>query len=99
LAAVLAIVALIAGGLLWALVDDGGSRPGDEEPASEPSGPPDDPQAETRREFAQAMLRFQEVQSFSYSGSVQATTTRPSAPAPAQWATCTSRAPSSFSLL
>jgi hypothetical protein len=77
LAAVLAVVGLIAGGLLWALVDDGGSRAGDEEPASEPSAPPDDPQAETRREFAQAMLRFEEVQSFSYSGSVQATTTRP----------------------
>ena len=96
-AAVLAVVGLIAGGLAWALVDDGGSRAGDEEPASEPSAPPDDPQAETRREFAEAMLRFGEVQSFSYSGSVQATTTARSAPAPAQWATCTSRAPSSFS--
>jgi hypothetical protein len=77
LAAVVAVVGLIAGGLLWALADDGGSPAGDDDPASEPSAPPDDPQAETRREFAEAMLRFGEVQSFSYSGSVQATTTRP----------------------
>jgi hypothetical protein len=76
LAAVLAVVGLVVGGLVWALVDDG-SPAGDEEPGSEPSARPDDPHAETRREFAEAMLRFGEVQSFSYSGSVQATTTRP----------------------
>jgi hypothetical protein len=77
LAAVVAVVGLIAAGLLWALVDDGGSPEVDDEPPSEPSAPPDDPQAETRREFAAAMLRFEEVQSFSYSGSVRATTARP----------------------
>jgi hypothetical protein len=77
LAAVLAVVGLIAGGLLWAVVDDGGSAAGEHEPASEPSTPSSDPQAETRRTFAQAMLRFGEVQSFSYSGSVRATTARP----------------------
>jgi hypothetical protein len=77
LAAVLAVVGLVAGGLLWAIVDDRGSPAQDEEPASEPSAPPGDRQAETRREFAAAMLRFEEVQSFSYSGSVRATTTRP----------------------
>lgn len=74
--AVLAVVAVIAGGLLWAVVDHGGSA-GDDEPASEPSTTSSDPQAETRRAFAQAMLRFREVQSFSYSGSVRATTARP----------------------
>jgi hypothetical protein len=57
LAAVLAVVGLVVGGLVWALVDDG-SPAGDEEPGSEPSAPPDDPHAETRREFAEAMLRF-----------------------------------------
>lgn len=75
--AVLAVVALIAGGLLWAVDDDGGSAAEDDEPASEPSTTSSDPQAETRRAFAQAMLRFREVQSFSYSGSVRATTARP----------------------
>jgi hypothetical protein len=77
LAAVLAVVALIAGGLVWAVVDDGDSAAGDDEPASEPSSTSSDPQTETRRAFAQAMLRFGEVQSFSYSGSVRATTARP----------------------
>jgi hypothetical protein len=77
LAAVVAVVGLVAGGLLSTVVDDGASPAGDEEPADEPSPPPDDPQAEARREFAAAMLRFEEVQSFSYSGSVRATSTRP----------------------
>jgi hypothetical protein len=77
LAAVLAVVGLVAGGLLWAVVDDAGSPAHNEEPASEPSTPPGDPQAETRRAFAEAMLRFEEVQSFSYSGYVRATTARP----------------------
>jgi hypothetical protein len=77
LAAVLAVVGLVAGGVLWAVVDDGGSPAENEEPASERSTPVADPQAETRRAFAEAMLRFEEVQSFSYSGSVRATTTRP----------------------
>jgi hypothetical protein len=77
LAAVLAVVGLVAGGLLWAVVDDGGSPAENEEPASEPSTPVGDPQAVTRRDFAEAMLRFEEVQSFSYSGSVRATTARP----------------------
>jgi hypothetical protein len=77
LAAVLAVVGLVAGGVLWAVVDDGGSPAENEEPASEPSTPVGDPQAETRRAFAEAMLRFEEVQSFAYSGSVRATTARP----------------------
>ena len=75
--AVAAVMGLIAAGLLWALVDDDGAPEADEEPASEPSAPPDDPQDEIRREFAEAMLRFGEVQSFSYSGSVRATGSRP----------------------
>jgi hypothetical protein len=77
LGAAAAVMVLIAAGLLWTLVDDGGAPETAEEPASEPSAPPDDPQAETRREFAEAILRFGEVQSFSYSGSVRATSSRP----------------------
>jgi hypothetical protein len=57
------------GGLLWALLDDDASPAEDEEPASRP---PDDPRAETRRAFAQAKLKFGEVPSFSYWGSVRA---------------------------
>jgi hypothetical protein len=77
LAAVLAVVGLIAGGLLWALVDDDAAPAGDEERASEPSAPTDDPQAETRRAFAEAMLQFREVRSFSYRGSVHAAAVQP----------------------
>ncbi len=77
LAAVLAVVGLIAGVLLWALVEDDAAPGGDEEPASDPSAPTDDRQAETRRAFAQAMLRFEEVRSFSYRGSVDAAAARP----------------------
>jgi hypothetical protein len=76
-AAVVAVVGLVAGGLAWALLDGEPTPAGDEEPASEPSAPPDDPQTETRRAFAEAMLRFEEVHSFSYSGSVSAALTRP----------------------
>jgi hypothetical protein len=72
LAAVLAVVGLIVGGLLWALLDDDASPAEDEEPASRPPEPPDDPRAETRRAFAQAKLKFGEVHSFSYWGSVRA---------------------------
>jgi hypothetical protein len=76
-AAVVAVVGLVAGGLAWALLD-GEPTPADNgEPATEPSIPPDDPQAETRRAFAESMLRFEEVHSFSYSGSVRAAPTRP----------------------
>ena len=77
LAAVLAVVGLIVGGLLWAVLDDDASPAEDQEPASGPPAPPDDPQAETRRAFAQAILRFGEVHSFSYRGSVHAAATRP----------------------
>ena len=65
LTTVVAVVGLVVGGLLWALVDDDASPAGEADPASEPSTRPDDPQAETRREFAEAMLRFGELQSFS----------------------------------
>jgi hypothetical protein len=76
-AAVVAVVGLVAGGLAWALLD-GEPTPADNgEPATEPSTRPGDPQAETRRAFAGAMLRFEEVQSFTYSGSVTAAPTRP----------------------
>lgn len=82
-------------------MDDDAAPGGDEEPGSEPSAAPDDPQAETRREFAEAMLRFGEVQSFSYSGSVQAATTRPFGAGASAVGNlhCTSKAPSSFSRL
>ncbi|MGH9229145.1 MAG: hypothetical protein ACRD07_10565 [Acidimicrobiales bacterium] len=75
-AAVVAIVGLVVGGLLWAALD-GEPTPAGDEPASDRSAPPDDPRAETRRAFAKAMLRFEEVRSFAYSGSVQAAATRP----------------------
>jgi hypothetical protein len=75
-ATVVAIVGLVVGGLLWALLDDDPSPAGEETPAADSTAPPD-PQAETRREFAEAMLRFGEVRSFSYRGSVHADAARP----------------------
>jgi hypothetical protein len=60
-AAVVAVVGLVVGGLVWALLDDEPAPAGDEDPAGDPSAPADDPQAETRRAFAQAMLQFGEV--------------------------------------
>lgn len=77
LAAVFAAAGLIAGGLVWALLDGEPESAGDEAPASDSSAPADDPQAETRRTFAQAMLRFGEVHSFAYRGSVHAAASRP----------------------
>ncbi len=76
-AAVVAIAGLVAGGLVWARLDDDPEPAGDEEPASDPSARPDDPQAATRVEFAEAMLRFGEVHSFAYRGSVRAAASRP----------------------
>ena len=75
LAAVVAVVGLVVGGLLWALLDDDPAPAGNEEPAEPPAQP--DPQAETQREFAEAMLRFGEVGSFAYRGSVHADAARP----------------------
>jgi hypothetical protein len=75
-AAAVAVVALVAGGLVWALLDDEPATDGDEEPVSDPSSPPN-PQAETRRAFAEAMLQFGEVHSFAYRGSVHASAARP----------------------
>jgi hypothetical protein len=72
----MAVVGLVVGGLLWALLDDDDPSPArDAEPAEPPTQA--DPQAETRREFAEAMLRFGDVRSFSYRGSVRADAARP----------------------
>jgi hypothetical protein len=76
-AAVVAVAGLVAGGVAWALLDGEPAPAGDEERASEPSVPPDDPQAETRSAFAEAILRFGEVHSFAYRGSVRAAASRP----------------------
>ncbi|HET6664333.1 MAG TPA: hypothetical protein VFG94_08745 [Acidimicrobiales bacterium] len=76
-AALVAIAALVAGVSAWALLDDDPAPAGDDEAASDPSAPADDPQAATRVEFAEAMLRFGEVHSFAYRGSVRAATSRP----------------------
>lgn len=76
-AAVFAAAGLVAGGLVWALLDGEPEPAGDEASASDSSAPADDPQAETRRTFAQAMLRFGEVHSFAYRGSVHAAASRP----------------------
>jgi hypothetical protein len=75
LAAVVAVVGVIVAGLLWALLEDDPAPARDEEPAGPPAQP--DPQAETRREFAEAMLLFADVRSFSYRGSVHADAARP----------------------
>ena len=80
LAAVVAVVGLVVAGLLWALLDDDPSPARDDEPAEPPTQP--DPQAETRREFAEAMLQFGDVRSFSYRGSVHADAARPFGAAP-----------------
>ena len=76
-AAVVAVVGLVVGGLVWALLDDEPAPSGDEEPAADPSAPAEDRQAETRRAFAEAMLQFGEVHSFSYRGSVHAAAAQP----------------------
>ncbi|HKA82294.1 MAG TPA: hypothetical protein VKD21_00410 [Acidimicrobiales bacterium] len=76
LATVVAVVGLVLGGLAWALLDDDPLPAGDEEEPAEPPARPD-PQAETRREFAEAMLQFGQVRSFSYRGSVHAEGGRP----------------------
>jgi hypothetical protein len=76
-AAVVAIAGLVAGGLVWARLDDEPEPAGDQEAASDPSALPDDPQAETRRAFAEAMLQFSDVHSFAYRGSVRAAASRP----------------------
>lgn len=76
LATVVAVVGLVVGGLLWALLDDDDPSPARDEEQAEPPTQPD-PQAETRREFAEAMLRFGDVRSFSYRGSVHADAARP----------------------
>jgi hypothetical protein len=77
IAAVAAVIGLVVGGLAWALLDGDPTSRGDQEPAGEPSAPPDDPQAETRQVFAEAKLRFGEVHSFSYRGSVHTAATQP----------------------
>jgi len=75
LAAIVAVVGLVAGGLVWA-VRDGGTAPSgpadDEAPALGPQDTPGGAQAAaTRVAFAEAIVRFGEVESFGYRGSVQ----------------------------
>jgi hypothetical protein len=72
-----AVVGLVAGGLVWALLDDEPAPAGDDEPAGDPSPRAQDPHAETRQAFAGAVLQFGEVHSFAYRGSVHATASRP----------------------
>lgn len=75
--AVVAVLGLVAGGLMWALRDgDAAPSPpaanGDDEPANEPQDTPGGPPAAaTRVAFAEAMLRFGDVESFAYRGSVR----------------------------
>jgi hypothetical protein len=82
LVAVVGIVGLVAGGLVWTLRDGDTAPAADEESANDPPVPPDDPQAETRMAFARAMLRWGGVDSFAYRGSVHVTGSRAVAPGP-----------------
>ena len=71
--AVVAVLGLVAGGLVWALPD------GDPAPSTPAAGADDEPRdtpgdlpaAATRAAFAEALLRFGEIESFAYRGSVR----------------------------
>lgn len=78
LAAIIGLVGLVAGGLVWTVRDGDVAPAADEEneSARDASVPPDT-QTATRSEFATAMLRWGGVASFAYRGSVHAAATRP----------------------